>query len=766
MNLKDRLKHCIFLIAGLFIFTTVNGQKVALVLSGGGSKGVSHVGVIKALEENDIPIDYIAGTSMGAIIGAMYASGYSVEEMEELLVSDEVKRWASGEIADSYRYYFKKEEVDAAWINIPFDFSKKIIPQLPTNIIAPYQMDFAFMQYFGPPSAAAHYNFDSLMIPFRCVAADIDSNKAVVLNSGNLCKAVRASMTYPFYFKPIKINGKLLFDGGMYNNFPADVAIEDFQPDVIIGSKAAGNYDSPDQDDVISQIQNMLMENTDYSLRGKRGIIIKPQLDAVNVIDFSRSREMIDSGYIETIRNIDKIRQLVYDNQPYTRKAALRKNFNDEKPPLIIDSIKVAGLNRNQEVYVNKILKRGKHYITIDELKSEYFKLIADNKFDYIYPQLHHNDNSGFYDVYLDVKRVNRFLARFGGNISSGTVNEAFIGLQYNHLGRSAFRILQNAYFGRFYTSFKLSGRFDFASVTPSFIDLSFVYNHWDYFRNTTYFFEDKDPSFLIKRDNHWSFKWGFPATNKGKLILGINHGHLKYEYYQTNTFTRLDTADRTYFEPVSPFVTYELNSLNRKQYASSGAKLSFTLRYVYGNYEDIPGSTSKEEDISKGNQDYFSFKLAWENYFKSFEIMKIGFYGELYISNQDFFTNYTSSILAARSFKPIPESKTLFLPNYRAYNYAAAGFMNVFNIQKNLDFRISGYIMQPYRAIVKDEESQDAVYTDKFETRSFMGSASLVFHSPVGPVSLSLNFYDRTHDQFSFVFNFGYLIFNESVLD
>jgi len=751
------------MVFALLLPAGVRGQKVALVLSGGGSKGVSHIGVIKALEENDIPIDYIAGTSMGAIIGAMYAGGLPVDEMEELLVSDEVKRWASGEIEGSYRYYFKDEQPDASWISIPVFFTKTIVPRLPTNIIAPFQMDFAFMEYFGPPSAAAGYNFDSLFIPFRCVAADIDSNRAIVLHKGNLCQAVRASMTYPFYFKPIKVDGMLLFDGGMYNNFPVDVAINDFKPDVIIGSIAAGNYDSPDQDDIISQIQNMLMENTDYSLRGKKGIMIKPRLPSVNVIDFSESQAMIDSGYYATLDKMDEIKRLIPESISIAHRNYERNGFNNRKPPLIIDSVYVNGLNAKQGIYINKMLKKGKHYITIDEFKTEFFKLVADSKFDYIYPKLVFNYETGFYDVEVEIKRVNNFMVLFGGNISSGALNETFFGLQFNQLGRNAFRLRQNAYFGRFYTSFLLSGRFDFAARTPYFIDMGVVLNRFDYFRNSTYFFEDMDPSFLIKKDNLANFTIGFPATNKGKLLFGLTQGYLKYDYYQSNTFTRLDTADRTNYDILTPFVSYELNSLNRKQYASSGARFNLSFRYVTGRYEDIPGSTSKDRNITKGYKDHFSISLLWENYFKSFRWLKLGFYGELYLSNQSFFGNYTSTILSAKAFEPLPESKSLFLPNYRAFNYGAAGLINVFGLKKNFDIRVSGYLLQPYQGIVQNEGSQDAMFTDKFSKRSFMGSAELVFHSPVGPISLSLNYYDRTHDKFSLVLNVGYLIFNQT---
>ncbi|MCF8233920.1 MAG: patatin-like phospholipase family protein [Bacteroidales bacterium] len=760
------LRLALFFIVSVGSLVPVAGQRVALVLSGGGSKGVAHIGVIKALEENKIPVDYIAGTSMGAIIGAMYASGYSPAEMKDLMTSGEIQNWASGNIDDKYIYYFKRRNPDASMISIPFNIKKKFVPNLPANIVSPIQMDFELIEYLSGSVAVADYNFDSLFVPFRCVAADIDSNKFVELKRGQLSSAVRASMTYPFYFRPIEIDGVLLFDGGMYNNFPVDVAIRDFDPDVIIGSKAAGNYDSPTKDDIISQLQNMLMENTDYSLREHKGVLINPDLPSTNVIDFSRAEIFIDSGYIATLQKIDEIKSIVNRRIDPEELQQRRAAFKEKEPAPIIDSIYIYGLNNRQSDYFRRELMNKRKLVTLEELKQEYFKLIADEHVDFIYPQLYYNKKTGFYDLYLDVSLSEQFTARFGGNISSVAVNEAFVGLQYNFLGKNATTLLTNAYFGRFYSSFKLNGRFDFASIIPFFLELDMTYNHYDYFKNTTYFFEDKEPSFLVQNENYTSMAFGFPATNKGKLMMGASVGRIKSEYYQMNNFSRTDTADNTYFNLITPYITYELNSLNRKQFATAGARFLLSTRYVSGKERNIPGSTGLQSGEYESFHDYFSLRMIWENYFYSRGHYTLGVYSHVYISNQKLFNNYTSSILSAQAFQPFPESKTLFLPNYRAHNFAGLGLVNIIHVFNNFNFRIGGYVMQPYRQIMQDLETRKAYYGNSFATRAYIGSAAVVYHTPIGPISLSFNYYDRTHDKLSFILNFGYILFNGSVLE
>ncbi len=196
----------------LFVFAfSATAQKVGLVLSGGGAKGVTHIGVIRALEEDGIPIDYITGTSMGAIIGGLYASGYSPDEMEALLTSPDFYYWVSGSIDEKYTYFFKKTRPDASWAEFRFRIDSILTPSIPSNIVSPVLMDFAFMKIFAGASAAANYNFDSLMVPFRCMASDIALTESVILSKGDLGSSIRASMTFPFYFKPIRIDGRLLF---------------------------------------------------------------------------------------------------------------------------------------------------------------------------------------------------------------------------------------------------------------------------------------------------------------------------------------------------------------------------------------------------------------------------------------------------------------------------------------------------------------------------------------------------------------------------
>ncbi|MEI6576384.1 MAG: patatin-like phospholipase family protein [Bacteroidota bacterium] len=766
--MRNTVSSWLFIFILLLTGNNTYGQKVGLVLSGGGAKGLSHIGFIKALEEKGIPIDYISGTSMGAIIGALYASGYSPDEMTTLITKGNVASWISGEIDDRYIYYFKGQETNASWVDVKFNIDSIVLPSLlPSSLISPIQLDFGLMELFAAPSAASMGDFNKLMVPFRCVAADIENNKAITLKNGSLPSALRASMSFPFYFSPIRIDNTLLFDGGMYNNFPADVMVKDFHPDVILGSKAASNYGPPKDKDILSQIQTMLMAKTDYSMYQTPGIIISPKLSEMPLLDFTLANAIIDSGYFATLREINIIEKIVSRRVSKEEINQRRAEFKKQLMPLIIDSLKISGINKFQQLYLINSLSHQVKGITLAKLKPEYFKIVADDKIETMYPSMQYDTLTKLFSLSVDVEKEKNFTAQLGGNVSSSPINEAFFALQYKYLGREAFAMFVNSYIGRFYSSALIGARMDVPSKHPYFIQVIFSANQWDYFKTSSVFFEDKTPSYLIINDWHIEEDIGFPMGNQAKIQGGLAYANMRNDYYQTNQFSRTDTTDKTYFNFWTAHIFYEKNTLNRKEFASKGMHILFEARYVLGDEEYVPGSTSTEskELLYNKAHSWWQFKGIYQNYFKHYKKLSFGAYTELIISNQELFQNSTASLLMAPDFCLIPETRTLFLPAYRANKYLALGPQAIYHFSSKFDFRTEAYIYQPYQELIPSSD-QGIEYGKPFDKRYFVASGSFIFHAPIGPVSLSLNYFKKTDFQYSVIFNIGYTIFNRKALD
>lgn len=760
----------LFILCMALAVTEGYSQKVGVVLSGGGPRAVTHVGVLKALEENNIPIDYITGTSMGAIVGGLYASGYTPDEIETLLQSEEMISWLSTTMDARYKYYFTQPDPNASWQLFKITYDTEVKAKLPSNIISPYKLDLGFLELFSGASAAANYNFNDLFIPFRCVASDIEANKPVVIQQGQLEKAIRASMSFPFYFKPVKIDDRLMFDGGMYNNFPVDVLSEEFKPDVIIGSKAASNYGPPEEDDIISQIQSMLMANTEYSISADSGILIVPDLWSVNVTDFSNTKSFIDSGYVATTRQISAIRKFIKREVTAEEKNEERKAFRSSIPTLRINDVQISGVSETRKVYLNRLIQKYHFLVKVNsgeltdievqnEIKKLYYVLLSDEKVDAVYPELIHEGD--YFNLLFDVTPSERLEAEIGGLISSQAINEIFLQLQYNVWGRTALSITGNTYLGRFHNSGHFLAKFDFPTSFPISLCLSYTLNGWNYFRTKTYFFADENPSFLIQRENFWEIGVATPITRTSRLKAIFQTGKNKDEYYQDNQFTRLDTADQTKFDYYSPGLVFELNTMNRKQFPSSGSLLNIAGRYISGEEENIPGSTSVDTNQYNKYHNWFYLNFLYDHYFRASKILDLGIFGQIALSQNREFNNYVSTVLSAPAFEPLPESQTFFLPQFRAFSYAGIGLKGVLHPIRNLDFRGEAYMFQPYKQILKTDDNK-AVLGDPFAKRYYIFSVRCVYHAPFGPISMGLNYYESMEEPFVFNIHIGYYIFNK----
>lgn len=755
----------LFFVLMLFASYEMQAQRVGLVLSGGGVRGFAHIGVIKALEENNIPIDYLAGTSAGALVGSMYVTGKSPQEMEQLVLNDRFRQLATGVIEEDLGFYFSKKEIDASWVTIKLAYDSLLKTKLPGSIINSAPVDFELLTDLSIPSAKANYCFDSLFVPYRCVSADIVNKKQVIFKNGDLAQAVRASMAFPLYFSPLTIDNKILFDGGIYNNFPVDVMTTDFAPDIMIGVNAGGTTEIPVEDNVLSQMKNIIVAVREYKMPSEKDIMISPNIDNFGVFEFDEAKAAIDSGYAATMRKMDVIKAAISRKVSAEEMKAKREKFLAGNKNIFIDKIIVNGVTTSQAEYIHKILNSGNECISLDNLRTSFFKLIADDNVRYAFPRLQYNAVTGYYDLTLYVRQEKDLRVDFGGNFSSRPINEAYIGVQYNIWGKQSLRFMANSYFGKLYSSLQVKLRLDFPSRFRVFVEPEFTINQFDYFKSNSTFFEDVKPSYLVLYDAYSGLNLGIPVRNKGKLITNAGYANLKNSYYQTRGFLQADTTDRTNYDAFTTGFSFERNTLDRKQYASTGTYFSVQGKLVTGFEKTIPGSTSLVRDTISKSLRWLQLRLVYDNYFKKTGPVSWGYYADLLFSGQPFFANYTATILSANQFNAVPEASTLFLPNFRAHNYVGAGLKNIWRIRGNLETRVEGYIFQPLQEIVENPETGKAQYTNALSKRYFMATGGVVFHSPLGPICVSVNYFDKRDPAFSFMFHFGYILFNKRAL-
>lgn len=344
--------------------------KVGLVLSGGGAKGAAHIGVLKYIEEAGIPIDYIAGTSMGSIVGGMYALGYSSDEILDLISSVDWDRLISNEVDRRKISFYQKGEKSSQIFTLPFslrsqkeDFqSRSFRNSLPRGIVSGDNLINLFN------SLAVGYSdslsFDQLPIPFACVATNMISGEAEVLERGEFTKSLRASMAIPILFDPIKMNGTLYVDGGLTTNFPVEQC-RAMGADYIIGvSMSPGLEENPERlTSILSQVKQLkeIITDKDFSHYHQLcDIFITPDLKGVGMLSFDAESvaRVTQSGYEAAVAHaadFDALREQIFSQHPSTPQAYTRKKaINILENKILISKIELVGVAKDIERWMHR----------------------------------------------------------------------------------------------------------------------------------------------------------------------------------------------------------------------------------------------------------------------------------------------------------------------------------------------------------------------------------------------------------------------------
>lgn len=761
-----------------FFFILINSlqaQRVGLVLSGGGAKGAAHIGVIKAFEENEIPIDYITGTSIGAIIGSLYAMGYTPDEMLQLMLSKEFGYWQTGTVEDDYMYYFRKPDPTPEMAHFSIDMSDSLQIKtnfLPQSLINPIQMNQAFMALYAQATAKAAWNFDNLFVPFRCIGSDIYNKKPVIFKNGDLGEAVRISMTFPLFFKPVWKDSVPMFDGGIYDNFPVKTMKEDFHPDFIFGVALSTGKSKP-SNNPYNQIETMIMQETNYEVDEEDGMIIRFNMPDVSLLDFQKANEIMEMGYKRTMSLIDSIKGQVHRRMPLDSLNLRRKQYKESLPPLVFKNIYITGVSESQQKYIESQLHRDiNQEFSMEEFKRVYFKMLAYSKIKEIVPKAIYNRVNKTFDLHLYITMSDEINIGLGGNISSHQANQLYLGLGYRYLGRYAADMNADFQVGNSFSGVMLNGRMYLQTRIPTYINWQGVFSYKRYSESQSLFYEDVVPAFIKQHELYMKLKLGFPFLNRAKAEIGFGYGQLNDYYYQN---TEVSFADRDYehsrYNLFSGSLNIEQNSLSTKVYPISGVKRSLNAQYITGTEKYRPNVAT--EPTKNNTHSWLQMKAHWEQYHELSKLFNLGYTGELVLSSKNLMENYTASILQAPAFTPTPHSTIVFNEAFRANQYAALGVSPIVKLGKFVHFRLDLYGFLPLYEIKKHTEVLDNNYVmtlpyyGKFlDSFKYMGEAAFVVHLPFTSISLYANGYSYPSKNFNFGINIGYLLFNPKLLD
>jgi len=350
--------------------------RVGLVLSGGGAKGLAHVGVLKTLDSLGVRVDYVAGTSMGAVVGGLYASGYTGKQIDSIISATNFDLLISDDVPRKSKTFYERKNAEKYALSLPFNNFKIHLP----SSISRGQNVFNLLSKLTL-NVSAIENFSKLPIPFYCIATNMQTGQEVVLERGNLAQAIAASSALPTLYQPVRLDNKVLMDGGIVNNYPVR-GLESKNLDIIIGVDV--------QDELLEikdleSVSNILMQINNFrevkDMTGKvdlTDVYIKPDVSDYSIVSFKNGIKIIQKGQIAALPHAEALKKIA-KAQNFIKIQPSISNFDEIK----INNISISGLKKYTSSYVKgKLRFRSGETISFDDFSKGVNNLVATNNFD------------------------------------------------------------------------------------------------------------------------------------------------------------------------------------------------------------------------------------------------------------------------------------------------------------------------------------------------------------------------------------------------
>lgn len=596
----------------LFIMGTLLGYaqketddpKVGLVLSGGGAKGLAHIGALKIIEDSGIEIDYIGGTSMGAIIGALYASGYTARQLDSIFEEMDFEELIQDDIPRGSKTFYEKAETDKYAVTLPFDGFKV---SFPSGLSKGQNLYNLFSKLTSHVSDVD--DFSQLPIPFFCMATNVETGKEVMIETGYLPQAISASGALPSLFSPVIIDEQVLIDGGVKNNYPVD-RLKAKGMDIIIGVDVQDTLKTRKElnsaFDVLVQINNYRTIEDMAKKRQRTDIYINPNIDDFTVVSFDRGRKIITSGeeaaqpFMQQLQSIASMQK---------KRDRIQPEFLKESS-IYIESVEISGnVNYTRAYVLGKLKLRTPDEISYEKLNEGINNLSATGSFQDINYRMVETEE-GKHRLYFDL-------------IESDSRNLLRLGAHYDNLYRTA--ALINITRKRLFTNNDIAS-FDF--VVGDNLRYNFNYYidkgfYWSIGMNSRYSFFEKDvkidfitPEMIAEPNlqlNELQLKYG-DLTNQlyvetlfqRSFLLGAGVEHKWLRYISETIGIDENNNPRTVFENTNYFSTYgylKYDTLDDSFFPTKG--LFFDGDFHFYLFANGSNKNFEEFSIAKANVGY-----------------------------------------------------------------------------------------------------------------------------------------------------------------
>ena len=537
---------------------------------------------------------------------------------------------------------------------------------------------------------------------------------------------------------------------------------EDFRPGVIIGSVVAANPSKPKENDLMSQLENMIMQKTDYTLPDSLGIIMTFKYDDVSLLDFDRLQELHDIGYNRTISLMDSIKGRIHRRVNAENVRLRRLVYRSNLPQFRFRDIYIEGANPQQQAYIKKEFHDEDHEVfTYEDLKRGYFRLLSDNMISEIIPHAVYDTESDLYSLHLKVKMEDNFSVRMGGSVSTTSSNQIYLGLGYQNLNYYSKEITLDGQIGKVYNNAQLMAKIDLPTRIPTSYRLIASLSTFDYYKKDKLFSKNDKPSFNSKDERFVKLMVALPFLANKRAEISIGYGKLQDNYFQSSVINSdKDRSDKSTYNLLGGAIGFYGSTLNARQYATKGYFEKLVAQVFSGKERFIPGNPTETSVTTKDRQSWLQISYMKYAYHTMSPKFTLGWMAEMLYSSKNFSENYTATMLQAADFSPTPHSKLMYNEAFRANQFLAAGVKPIFVLNDMFQFRSEFYGFMPIFPIKKNALNK-AYYGKAFSRFEYLGEISVICQLPFGAISAYVNHYSSPKKEWNVGLTLGWQLFN-----
>ena len=639
--------------------------RVGLVLGGGAARGLAHIGVLKALEEYHIPVDAVGGTSMGAIVGGLWASGYTASEIESIFTKTDIliKVFSYNELLNKpvyYKFNFYEPVIDFKIVNNAL--------KLPSSTIDDRFLNYELQKLFQPVNASVGNDFRNLWKPFLGVSSDVNSGQLAIFTHGELQEAIRASMSLPVIFEPVNYNDKILMDGGIYNNLPVKILKDTFDLDYIIAIDVSSDktYLSSKDLTVVQvgfSMLDIITSQVNPDTIKPYGTYIHPDVGNYVGFEFNQVNKLIELGYNATVKYIRKLKNDIQRETFYQsshREIANMIDFND----FLIDSIEINSSNPTHKTITRNVLGMQKCYdFSFADFDDAILRLQSLDIFNNIKTEFYADTVKKTLRIKLNNTAFSTTRFGLGGYYSNNAGMNLFANIQNNNLFSRAISLNLIPILGEHNKGVKVN-----IYSPPVFISRVTGYIHYEYS--------------VYKMYSLWHNSFTYNTLQSIIYLMGNNFEHNS----MMSLFTAINSKNYMLgdYSKLSFGSYYITDNLGYYRDNKSGYKINILFSINFPEYESY---TFFPYDISKLyiklSGDYISQINIFWNLLSAFTV------SAGYIRDLQQFSDYHPNIQSDYfSIQPLPSFKYIYESELLASYYLSTGLHFSYPINETVAVR------------------------------------------------------------------------------